>query len=180
MTRLTYVVGVEDYAAFSERMVAGPQMRAKQWKQLALGALIWPLVTVAFFLVLDTDRPIDVRVLVGVAVLAFLIGGLLMLVSFLIYPSRVRRMARAMLGSEPTESFLGTQELSIDAAGLTLEGGGVVSHYSWPAIKRLDETNGHLFIMTGRIHGIIVPKRDLDPQNLAELKRRVRDAIPAS
>ena len=182
MMRLTYAVGVEDYAAFSERMVAGPQMRSALWKQLALGALLWPLLVVAFFLVAGmwSDEPARVRVVVSVATIALLLGTLLMLVSALVYPSRVRKMARAMLGREPSESFLGRQELTVDAEGLTLEGGGVVSRYSWPAIRRLDETKDHLFIMTGRVHGLIIPKHGVEAEGLAALKSQVQAAIARS
>jgi hypothetical protein len=53
----------------------------------------------------------------------------------------------------------------------------VSTHYTWPAIKRMDETATHMFLMSGKVHGIIIPKRGIDASALAALREMVQASI---
>lgn len=179
MVRLTYEVGVADYEGYSVRLVRGPTMRAYWWKHRASNLIAWPLLSAAllFVLSLSDEQPMSVKHIGGIAGIVFMIGVATLPIDAVVYPWWVRRMARKMVGDDPEEFFLGPQKLDAGSDGLTLVGGGVKTHYSWPAIKRLDETASHIFLMTGRVHGIIVPKRGLDAEALNSLRDTVRASI---
>ena len=180
MVRLKYDVTVQDYEALSVRAHQAPTMRGHWWRHLAAQLAVWVLVyaSLAAWIRTVTEEAFASvgEIVVALGVVALIVTACVFL-SYLIHPWRVRRLARKMIGSDPQESFLGPQELDADAGGVTLEGGGVRAHYEWSAIKRLAETATHLFLMTGRIHGIIVPKRELDPSALTALRELVSASI---
>lgn len=173
MVHLNYDVAVADYEAFNLNIVCGPGVRRQWWQQLAFSLIVWPALAGAY-VAWDGGTPAEIARTAGlifVLVLLF-VGG-----AFAMYPRRVRKLLRRMLGSEPRETFLGPQRLEVGPDGVALEGGGVKAHYAWSAIDGLDETAEHLFLMTGKVHGIIIPKRALDASDLARLSACVRASI---
>ena len=88
----------------------------------------------------------------------------------------VLRMQSAKMRPQNDGIILGQLELILENEGLRHRSARHESFFQWQAVRRIDETKNHIFIMVDRVAGIIVPRRSFassteQQQFLAELKR---------
>lgn len=161
MVTLAYDVAPADYEAFNLHWAMHPRLRARWRRQMIAMVLLVPWMPVLVLNVIDNGfRDIelvpDVLVPAGAALLVL---AILIPISYAIYPWRVRRAVRTMLGRAPNEDFLGSKRLEATEQGLRLSGRASSASYDWSAVQGIEETASHLFVMLGSAIAIIVPKR---------------------
>lgn len=89
--------------------------------------------------------------------------------------SNLRADTRRHRGEDSSAS-LGSQRISIDGSGVSIESDHFSSRMDWDMIRKVDCTKDHIFAFTGPLNAIIVPRRSLQgasfEQVLGALVRR--------
>jgi hypothetical protein len=107
-------------------------------------------------------------------VIGAVIAGLLMLWILGGDRRRVEKALRKMLAEGSNKQLLGEHELELTETGLVERTGYAEVTFLWQAVERLGLTPDYIFIFTGAISGIIVPRAGVVEGNHEELEGELR------
>ncbi|MGC4154171.1 MAG: YcxB family protein [Propionicimonas sp.] len=170
MGRLEYTLTNDDYIAFNQYAarhtpaIVAQSRRIRTTGTLAAGVM----AAVVFWLV-------SKELLTTVAMTAAAAGMM-----WFIWPSTQRRAVNAQLNRLAKDGDLGRlgeTVLTWDDHALTEAATASQAVVGWERVRRIEETAQHLFIFTGDLEALIVPKRA--GNTAAELARVVRAVLAA-
>ena len=174
MTSLTYTVTPDDYIAYNVHLAAKPHfVRRFRIRSLLSGAIFLVSIAVVLTLILgmpDKGFPDWMPLFMG---LVLLVEGVMWAAARPLQRAQVRVAVRAQLGPAPSGTFLGPHRMEAASDALHSNGPMVRSIIAWPAVRTLEETPDHLFIVLGGAQSLIVPKRDLAPEALLAFKAAI-------
>ena len=110
-------------------------------------------------------------------VIGAVMAGLLMLWILGGDRRRVEKALRKMLAEGSNKQLLGEHELELTETGLVERTGYAETTYRWQAVERLGLTPDYIFIFTGAISGIIVPRGRVVEGNHEELEGELRRKV---
>lgn len=170
MGRLEYSLTNDDYVAFNQYAAKHtPAIVAQSRRIRATGTLAAAVMAAVVFWLVS-----------GELFTAALMTGAAAGVMWFIWPSTQRRAVNAQLNRLAKAGDLGrlgATVLTWDDDGLTETATASRAIVGWDHVRRVEETAQHLFVFTGDLEALIVPKRA--GEATAELARVVRARLGA-
>ena len=166
---LTFNLDIHDWMAFQKHYLD----HSKEFRRTKrIIAWVVPLV-MSFFVVIDLYKG-EFNIISAVVLSAFAVAWLLL------YPkrltSRTLKKAKKMIEEGDNTSFLGPQELVLTEEGLLIKLKDSEQKMGWKAIKKIEQTDAHLFLYNSAISAIIIPKLKLHA-DLKELETLLRSKV---
>jgi hypothetical protein len=87
---------------------------------------------------------------------------------------RVRKRMREFLNESPKEHWEGVQRVSATDDGIHISSKSGSGTIAWSLLERVDETESHLFLCTGGVNGVVVPRTRLESGDLAAFTKACR------
>lgn len=88
-----------------------------------------------------------------------------------------RNLVRAMLKEGSTDGMFGPQEIEIDDSGISKRSDVRGSFAAWSVVRRLDETDTHVFVYVSSIEAHVIPKNRVTSGDLSAFINTVRDRV---
>ena len=148
MNRLEYDLTNDDYVAFNERVARTAPGVVDQYRRIRMIGTVATAVAIGLL----------VREPVEALVMAALVGT----VMWFAFVPIVRRSMRAQLrrlAKAGNLGRLGPTVLTWDPYGITESATDSEASVGWPRVTRIDETDDHLFVFTGDLEALVVPRR---------------------
>jgi hypothetical protein len=167
----SYRLDRSDYVEFSLFRVNQPEFRARYRNRFVINFFIWLFIGLALTGVMGKGLYDYVpRSAVFYVCLGLVVFG----VSCLVFRRQIqRRSIRRAIGSNPGATFEGPVDLVMDGKGVECSSDGTHSTMDWRTIRRIEETPMHLFLMMSDLQALIIPKRDLTPELVSDVRRHV-------
>ena len=181
MPSLSYTVTPDDFLAYM--MFVGDKARYGQRYRhmlLLVGSLLLGLVLACGIWFGAFPVGDALSWLPAFAGFAVVVEAMLYATAGPIYRARVRQSVRQRLGASPSSTFLGPHRLDATPEALLSEGAQVRSTLAWDALRTVEETPDHLFLVLGASQALIVPKRDLPSADLRAFTAAVADGMGAA
>jgi hypothetical protein len=116
---------------------------------------------------------------IWIDIAVFVITGtiyLIMIPSFV--KSSVRRKVKDILSKKENQHVLDEAEIVLSDTGIIDRDTFTESRYDWDAIVRLAETSDSFYLYTNSYHAIVIPKRVIEKDSEAVLKRLLGEHLP--
>jgi hypothetical protein len=120
--------------------------------------------------------PVSIKAF-GILIVPFLLGGaafgvaMTLMLWLIILPWRMWTFQRQ------NPMFFGEMELSADTDGLEVKGPRVTAKYHWRDFSRIRESKSQFRLILSRSAGLSIPKSDLPPEALSEIRSDWSDRI---
>ncbi len=167
--KIVYDMSVDDYVAFSLfTIVRSPSCR----RRVLLSGLIIPVIMFAIVFGLSISSGDWVSICV-----AAVIFGSISLWGFGGNRRRVEKVNRRLLKEGANKSLLGRHELEIDKSGLAVRAPLSERKIMWGAVERIALTPDYCFVYIGAIEALIVPRRNILPEDFESLMREIEEGF---
>lgn len=162
--QLTYSITLEDLVAFNRYHVAGSKS-VRQSRWLVGVGMLALLIGLLLLVVFFSNEPSDWYYHLIVVSCAIL--GVLYALT-IGYRRSVDQQARRLYGEGANRGLFSNHHLVIDAQGITDSTVYYQENYYWPGIERMVETIDYVFIYNSAMSAYVIPKREVPPDALAE------------
>jgi hypothetical protein len=155
VTQVAYELSVDDLIAFSmHHRRTSPAMR----RQLRMAYLVFPAILFALgALVLAVVGDEGIRM--PLAVFVFGVGVILSFAGPLLSRHKTAQFLTKIYAEGSNRALTGWRRLSIGREGVAMSSELVESQMKWPAIERIESTDGYMFIYIGSANALVVPVR---------------------
>ncbi|WP_251864497.1 YcxB family protein [Achromobacter sp. Marseille-Q4962] len=177
--RMVVDLTADDYAEFAVYVYKRPDLRNRRFRSHLRFAIVMIVVLFAYLAwqTWGPGGPDWGRMLptyaeglaVGLGILALLAAAY----EFLL-PPLVRMNTRRMVSRQSDGMFLGRHQLDFGPEGIDDATGSASGRMEWDAIKRVEETPEHLYVLLGTQQGVIIPKRGQNEATLRAVREQMR------
>ena len=155
---IRYHVTFDDFIATYQINVKGNPATAKQRMKVLFLLLAIAVVCICLALLINSNLPLYLAVFVVFFTLLVLILSQT--------KSAVGKNLARFFDSESQKRLAGPRECVIDEKGLVVRSNYSVTNFYWPAITRVETSNGYLLFFMGSILATYVPRENVDPETL--------------
>lgn len=151
--KIRYKIGSEDVAAFNlQHLKEVPSLKKKQWRGRVILSLVYGLIAIALFVYEPAYWPFS-WLLMFFAILWFIF-----------YPGVWEQRVRKKVLKIAEKKEYGVSELDFDEDGIAIKNDDMEGVMSWIHIKKVVQTDQHIFMYLTDEEAIIIPRAGLEDE----------------
>lgn len=167
----SYQITRSDFIEFSISRANRPELKDRNRKSFFGNFLVWLVVGLGVMALFGKTMRNYVSSTSLLILWAIVVASCL---SYLAFRKHFqRRSIQRAVGSRPGATFEGPVDLVLDGTGVECNSEGTHSTMEWRTIRRIEETPTHLFLMMSEVQALIIPKRDLSPELISDVRQYV-------